>query len=346
MTKKASISLSDEDKRLLKEFIEIPGQKESRKKRAQIILLSDGGASTSEISKELDIKTPTVRVWQKRWIHKGLSGLTDRPRDGRSVKYEKEDYDKLQEVLKTPPPDGAVYWTGKALAEKTGINASAIWKYTHDRGIKLSRTRLWRTGTSSAFTAKTAEIVALYLSHRECAFLVKISPAGQKSHLQRIKGVVFSQNSKTARKLKSAAKSDIPLTLSSAILLTMETADKLKRKHPRSKSQLPQFVEDAIATYPRERGDTFHLIADGSGTVLVKEKWQKMDPPITCHFLPNRNAWLDVLELWSDIFGTGQMRIEVNDSIEIREAIEKFLKYAEKYPAERFRWVKEAFLAL
>ncbi|MCD8339852.1 MAG: helix-turn-helix domain-containing protein [Burkholderiales bacterium] len=341
MAKKTSINLSDEDKRLLKDFMEIPGQKESRKKRAQIILLWDKGIVPGEISKELGLKTPTVRSWQKRWLAKGLDGLSDRPRDGRSVKYEPEDYKKLLETIKTEPPEGEVFWTGKALEAKTGMNASAIWKYTHDRGIKLSRTRLWRTGTAPAFGEKSAEIVALYLSHRECAFLVKVSTPRKKPSFQRSKGIVLSPNSKTARKLKSASRSDIPLTLSGAIKISMEHNLKARKMRPRTKSQLPQFVEDAISVCTTEKGDAFHLIADGTGTVLVKEKWQKLAHPITCHFLPNRKEWLDVLTLWSDIFGTGQMRIEVNDSIDIRQAVESFLKYSESYPAERFRWIKE-----
>ena len=51
--------------------------------RAHMILLAAEGRSNDEIAAALSIGRDVVSLWRKRFFHKGLPGLEERPRPGR-----------------------------------------------------------------------------------------------------------------------------------------------------------------------------------------------------------------------------------------------------------------------
>jgi hypothetical protein len=51
--------------------------------RARILLLAADGVANTEIAERMGVSRPTVIACRRRYVDRGLAGLTDRPRPGR-----------------------------------------------------------------------------------------------------------------------------------------------------------------------------------------------------------------------------------------------------------------------
>jgi len=71
--------------------------------RLESILLSIEGYTTGQIANLLKIDRTTVPLWIHKWNRYGLPGLLDGYRCGRKSKLEKEDLEKLADILESGP---------------------------------------------------------------------------------------------------------------------------------------------------------------------------------------------------------------------------------------------------
>jgi putative transposase len=76
------VTLSDEQRRQLKERTRQAGIAPSIRDRLEMIRLSDAGWSIPKIAKHLDQHTQTVRYWIKAFLEGGFDALINKPRGG------------------------------------------------------------------------------------------------------------------------------------------------------------------------------------------------------------------------------------------------------------------------
>ncbi len=333
------IKCTKEEKRQLLELINVPEQDKNLVLRGQIVLKSFEEPNAAKVAENLKTTVRNVNKWRSQYIEHGVDGLFDTKRPGRQPKYGKEAFDKLTALLKTIPPDGQAYWDGKSLASQTGLPEDIIWKFTREHGIKLSRTRLWWTEIAPPFTEKGAEVVGLYLNSYGSFFIVQICSGVGRS--QQLRSVVYGNDIKAVERLRQASKENNYLSLSEAVQLSIGKG-KAKRVPKAKKADMSNFVKDVIGGLPRRKGQAFHVIVEGAAAYVRSEDLLDSQIPIFFHTVSTREAWLGAFELWTDMFGIGQMTIGAEDSQQNREAIEKFLKAVETAKCSPFRWKKEA----
>jgi transposase len=76
-----NLRLSTEEKVLLNRLRR--SQKSSQGERAAYVLLSNEVKSVSEIAKQVNSNKHTIRLWLKRYIREGITGLQTRNKSGR-----------------------------------------------------------------------------------------------------------------------------------------------------------------------------------------------------------------------------------------------------------------------
>lgn len=84
--KKYAVELNDEERASLKKLIRRGrrGETSARKvARARILLMSDAGASDTEIIAAVGVGLKTVEQMRRRFVEAGLGALNERPRAGR-----------------------------------------------------------------------------------------------------------------------------------------------------------------------------------------------------------------------------------------------------------------------
>jgi len=91
----APFALQPADAVTLKSWLRMKTLEQSLAQRAQILLL-DEGVTPIAICEQLQVTTPTVFKWRKRYVETGLDGLKDLPRSGQPLKL---GADKIKEIL-------------------------------------------------------------------------------------------------------------------------------------------------------------------------------------------------------------------------------------------------------
>lgn len=71
--------------------------------RIESIILSIEGHTTGQIANLLKVNRTTVPLWINKWNQYGLTGLLDGYRSGRKSKLEKEELEKLADILESGP---------------------------------------------------------------------------------------------------------------------------------------------------------------------------------------------------------------------------------------------------
>ena len=103
----------------LKQFLR-KGQRSARAlKRANILLLLDKGETGDFISEKLAVHRDTVYNVKSRYLDEGLDeALSEKPRSGQPIKYDKKKKAEIIAYACTDPPKGRKRWTVRLLAEE------------------------------------------------------------------------------------------------------------------------------------------------------------------------------------------------------------------------------------
>ena len=97
------ISLNEEEKAALTQLRR--SQKSNLGERAHYVLLSDTGKSVSEIAQHLSRNGHTIRLWLKRYLEEGITGLKTKKAPGRPAKKASAIELKVQALLDKSPQD-------------------------------------------------------------------------------------------------------------------------------------------------------------------------------------------------------------------------------------------------
>lgn len=101
--------------------------------RTYIVIESSKGRQPSEIAKELRTYANKVIFWRKAYQAKGLAGLDDSLRSGRSVIYDEIFKDRVLKKISDTPPDGYARWDAPLLSEELNCSVDAIWRLLKER---------------------------------------------------------------------------------------------------------------------------------------------------------------------------------------------------------------------
>lgn len=104
--------------------------------RALIVLKCIEGKQIKDIAAELGERPNTVILWKNRFSEKGIDGLSNMPRGVYVGKY-LDNKAQIIAKIKTPPPEGAKRWTGKALSAELGVPPDVIWRFLRKEHIIL-----------------------------------------------------------------------------------------------------------------------------------------------------------------------------------------------------------------
>lgn len=162
------ISLNEEEKTALTRLRR--GQKSNIGERAHYVLLSNTGKSVSEIAQHLSRNGHTVRLWLKRYLEEGITGLKTKKPPGRPAKKAPVIELHVQELLDKSPQDYGYQeagWQINLLRDwfsKQGINAcdNTIVKSLNKLGYvykRFSKTLPANAPTPEQKKARVNEIV-------------------------------------------------------------------------------------------------------------------------------------------------------------------------------------------
>lgn len=305
--------------------------------RAKIILACHEGKRTDKIAAELKTRPNTVAKWRRRFAKFRMTGLEDAVRSGKPKKYTDETRNAILAILEKSPPKGQARWDGAAVARALDISKQAVWGVLRKEGIQLARARSWCVSTDKELTAKSADIIGLYLNPPENALVISVDEKPGIQALSRKTGWVETSSGKIVRGLQSTYRRNGTLNLFAALNVAtghVATATSQTKKRP----DFLSFMEDVIKEIPENQ--EVHVILDNYCTHKKNEAWLAAHPNVFFHFTPTSASWLNQVEIWFGILTRKALRGASFNSVEERtQAIHDFCEvYHEN--AKPFVWRK------
>jgi putative transposase len=155
------ITLTDEQRRELRERTREVGLAPSTRDRLEMVRLSDAGWSVPRIARHLGPHEQTVRTWIKAFRDGGFEALPNKPRGGKESALTAP----MLESVRAAVARGTRTWTAAQLAdwvaEHHGVRLSADRLRIHLRRAKISWQRTSRTLTHKQDPDEVAERAAV-----------------------------------------------------------------------------------------------------------------------------------------------------------------------------------------
>lgn len=307
--------------------------------RARIVLACAEPTSLEDITKKLKVSAPTVIKWRDRFVSQGFDGILDAPRSGRKPLYGESDEKRILEKLNESPPNGLSRWDGTVLARELDLPAEYIWRVMRKHNIMLARLRTWCVSTDPEFSAKSADIIGLYLNPPENALVISVDEKPQIQALSRSTGYVFS-NKKTIRAIKSTYERNGTANLFAALNVATGTIF-AKPTETKKRSDFIGFMNELINEIDITDGKEIHVILDNYCIHKNCDVWLANHPYVFFHYTPTSASWLNQIEVWFNILSRKVLRGASFENIEkLIGAIEKFITLYNKEYAHPFKWRK------
>ena len=131
--------------------------------RARIILGLAGGKGKKAMAAQLGIVRQTVRLWEQRFLQRGVEGLEDAPRPGRPRLIGSEKIAQIVHKTIQETPDDSTHWSTRTLAKQMHVSASSVSRIWRANKLKPHRVRTFKLSNDPCFAEKTEDVTALYL---------------------------------------------------------------------------------------------------------------------------------------------------------------------------------------
>lgn len=142
---KQSVTLSLQEKDLLRSIVKTGSHKARTITRARILLLKDSGLANLAIRQQLDVGKTTPWNIIRLYTEGGLNrALYDAPRSGQPPKLTAEDKAKITALACTDPPDGYGRWTLDLLETAVASKVKAVSRQTVYNVLLASDLKPWR----------------------------------------------------------------------------------------------------------------------------------------------------------------------------------------------------------
>lgn len=339
MSKHATrVVIASEDRPVLMKWAQGTTTEQRLALRSRIVLLAAEGMSTTAIAQQCGTRPNTVSKWRQRYASGGLAGLADKPRPGAVKRYGVETEQRVLRLVQEPPPKGYARWNGRLVAAQLGdVPADQVWRILRRHGVSLARRRSWCVSTDPEFTAKAAEIVALYLAPPQNALVLCVDEKPSIQALERAQGWLRMPDGKAVTGYTHEYKRHGTTTLFAAL----ETATGLvKVGHftRRRRREFLAFMDEVVASYPADQ--ELHVILDNLSTHHNNHAWLRRHPNVFFHFTPTHASWLNQVEIWFSILWRSALRdASFTSPRHVRQAIDDFIAVYSK-TAHPFEWRK------
>jgi transposase len=338
--KKQEIVLSELERKTLLELTRSRITPHGLVRRAEIVLASADGETSTSIACRVGVSMPTVGKWRSRFLESGLVGLYDEHRPGRPRKHDDERVAHLLQTVLESAPEHGTHWSVRGAGKATGISKSSVQRYFQAFGIQPHKTKSFKLSTDPYFVEKVRDIVGLYLNPPEHAAVLCVDEKSQIQALERTQPVL-----PMGLGYVEGVTHDYFRHGTTTLFAALDTANGtvLTDCKPRHRHQeFLAFLKKINKSVPAELD--VHVIADNYGTHKHPKVWRWLadHPRFTMHYTPTYSSWLNQVERWfGHISEKAIRRGSFRSAKELVSKIEEFVAHYNNH-ARPFVWTATA----
>ncbi|GGP58090.1 hypothetical protein GCM10010247_33540 [Streptomyces calvus] len=249
-----------------------------------------------EVSRRLGVTADMVRTWRRRFLERGLDGLSDEPRPGVPRKITDADVERV--IVKTleEKPKNATHWSTRSMAAATGMSQSTISRIWRAFALAPHRSQTFKLSTDPLFIDKVRDVVGLYLDPPEKALVLCVDEKSQIQALDRSQPVLPMVPGLPERRSHDYVRAGTTTLFAALEVATGKVIGSLHRRH--RAVEFKKFLTKLDKEVPAELD--VHLILDNYVThkTPAVKKWLLAHPRFHLHFTPTSASWLNLVERW------------------------------------------------
>jgi transposase len=341
-----TISVSDDDRRVLAKWARGRSTPARRVLRAKIVLLAAEGKLNKDIAAELATGMKTVCLWRNRFAKAGLAGIErDAPRGGRPATKRAKIAAEIVRMTTTETPRAATHWSVRTLAAELGVSPAMVHRVWKANRLQPHRTKTFKLSNDPQFAEKLVDVVGLYINPPEHALVLCVDEKSQIQALDRTqKGLPIHPG--RAGTMTHDYKRHGTTTLFAALLVAeglVIEACMARHRHQEWIKFLKQIDASLDPTLD------LHLVIDNYATHKHPKvrRWLARHPRFHLHFTPTSSSWLNLVERWFRELTQKRLRRGTFGSVRALQAaiIEYVEEHNEHSKAMRWKALPEEILA-
>lgn len=337
---KAELVLSEEERETLQRWARRLKSAQALALRCRIVLGAAAGATNKDVAEAVGVHPATVGKWRRRFIERGLEGLSDEPRPGAPRTISDDQIEAV--IVKTleETPEDATHWSTRSMAKATGMSQSAISRIWRAFGLKPHLSETFKLSTDPQFIEKVRDIVGLYLNPPGGALVLCVDEKSQIQALDRTAPVLPLHPGLPERRTHDYVRHG---TTNLYAALDVASGNVITNLTPRHRAiEFRRFLNLINNSIP---GDLdVHVIVDNSSTHKTAEihRWLLRHPRFTLHFTPTYSSWINLVERWFAELTTKWLRRGTHRSTkDLENAIGEWVDTWNQNPRP-FTWHKTA----
>ena len=308
--------------------------------RSRIVLQCASGLENLEVAQRNKTSPQTVSKWRNRFVKMRLDGLVDAPRPGAPRTIDDARVDAVIAKTLEEQPKNATHWSTRLLARDLKMSQSSVSRIWRAFGLQPHRQETFKLSTDPQFTAKTRDIVGLYLAPPDRALVLCVDEKSQIQALDRTQPILPLAPGIPERRTHDYMRHGTTTLFAALDIATGQVIGQLHRRH-RSLEFL-KFLRTIEASVPADLD--VHLVLDNYGThkTPTVRAWFARHPRFHVHFTPTSASWLNQVERWFATLTQRKIRRGTHRSTRQLEAAIR--QYLDGYNAEPkpFIWTKSA----
>ncbi|WP_327731984.1 IS630 family transposase [Streptomyces sp. NBC_00487] len=318
---KAELTLSDEERAALEEWVRRRSTPQAWALRCRIILACAEGASNKDVAAQLGSTPHAVGRWRARFVQYRIAGLGDMPRPGGPRTVTDEQVAAVVTKTLESTPKNATHWSTRSMAKETGLSQSSVSRIWRAFGLQLHRSETFKLSTDPYFVDKVHDVVGLYLDPSERALVFCVDEKSQIQALDRSQPVLPMMPGVPERVTHDHVRAGTTTLFAALEAATGKVIGSLHRRH--RAEEFKKFLTKLDKEVPADLD--VHLICDNYATHKTPaiKKWLPAHPRFHLHFTPTGSSWLNLVERWFAELTNKQIRRGVHRSV---QALEKDIR--------------------
>jgi transposase len=341
MAQTSCVILSPDDRECLAAIIADRNRPLKHVQRARIILHSDERLSVLEVARRAGVSRPAVWRWQQRYAEDGVEGLLrDKTRPPGKPPLPVRTVAKVLSITCSEPPGEATHWTGRAVAEMTGISLRAVQRIWQAHRLQPHRVRSFKRSHDPAFAEKVEDIVGLYMRPPTHAMVLSIDEKSQIQALSRTRPGTAVRSGRPATMTHDYERHGTTTLFAALNLLDGTVLGRCMQRHRHQ-----EFIRFLNAIEANVRaGSLIHAIVDNYAAHKHPKvrAWLARHPRWVFHFTPTSASWLNAVETFFSALTRRRLKRGDFASItDLQAAINRYI--AQHNGSSRpFVWTKSA----
>jgi len=290
------LSVTDEEREVLERWSRRPKSPHSIAQRSRIVLLAADGLTNNAVAERVGVHQATVVKWRKRFLERGLDGLSDEPRPGAPRKISDADVEAVIVRTLEDKPTDATHWSTRDLAKKVGMSASSVGRIWQAFGLKPWQTDTFKLSEDPQFVDKVRDVVGLYLNPPEKAAVFCVDEKTSIQALDRTQPSLPMRPGQVERRTHDYQRHGVTDLFAA---LNLATGTVVHQTRPRHRAvEFRAFLNAIDAAVPEDLD--VHVVLDNSSTHKTPaiHTWLLRHPRFTFHFTPTSSSWLNLVERW------------------------------------------------